>query len=87
MLLTSWKHLLVISMRESESSCYVLDQRPSVQTCFSWHQGDMFGFIRSFLDERNFQVRLHQLLSGLFRVMNGTPQGSIFSPTRLIKCE
>ncbi|WP_230209703.1 reverse transcriptase domain-containing protein [Solemya velum gill symbiont] len=44
-------------------------------------EGNMFGWIRSFLEERTFQVRLNQHLSKVCSVSNGTPQGSVISPT------
>jgi len=36
----------------------------------------MFNFIRAFLSNRTFQVRLGSCLS----MINGTPQGSVLSP-------
>lgn len=44
-------------------------------------RGNMFGFLRSFLLNRTFQVRLHQTVSRVCTVSNGTPQGSVISPT------
>jgi len=39
----------------------------------------MFHFIRSFLSNRTFQVRIGSTLSMTKRLENGTPQGSVFS--------
>jgi len=40
----------------------------------------MFHFIRSFLSNRTFQVRIGSTLSMTKRLENGTPQGSVLSP-------
>ena len=43
--------------------------------------GNMFQFINSFVDGRTFQVKVGTSLSNTFELKNGTPQGSIISPT------
>ena len=40
----------------------------------------MFHFIRSFLSNQTFQVRIGSTLSMTKRLENGTPQGSVLSP-------
>ena len=40
----------------------------------------MFTFIRAFLSNRTFQVRLEPCLALFKRSENGTPQGSVLSP-------
>jgi len=42
--------------------------------------GRMFHFIRSFLSNRTFQVRIGSTLSMTKRLENDTPQGSVLSP-------
>jgi len=42
--------------------------------------GRMFHFIRSFLSNRSFQVRIGSTLSMTKRLENGPPQGSVLSP-------
>jgi len=42
--------------------------------------GRMFHFIRSFLSNRTFQIRIGSTLSMNKRLENGTPQGSVLSP-------
>jgi len=42
--------------------------------------GRMFHFIRSFLSNRTFQVRIDSTLSMTKRLENGTPQGSVLNP-------
>jgi len=42
--------------------------------------GRMFHFIRSFLSNRTFQVRIGSTLSMTKSLENGTPQGSVLSP-------
>lgn len=44
-------------------------------------RGRMFGWIRSFLQDRTIQVRLHQTFSKTLSISKGTPQGSVLSPT------
>ncbi len=43
--------------------------------------GRMIGWARAFLSERTFQVRIQSKLSQIFVLENGTPQGSVISPT------
>uniref|UniRef100_A0A3B3CGC5 Reverse transcriptase domain-containing protein n=1 Tax=Oryzias melastigma TaxID=30732 RepID=A0A3B3CGC5_ORYME len=43
--------------------------------------GRMFDWIRDFLEDRKIQVRVGKMMSGQFRTENGTPQGSVISPT------
>ena len=40
----------------------------------------MFKFISDFLTDRTIQVRVGDALSDIFRLENGTTQGSIISP-------
>ena len=42
--------------------------------------GRMFHFIRSFLSNRTFQVRIGSTLSMTKRLENGTPQGNVLTP-------
>jgi len=44
-------------------------------------QGNMFGWIKDFLSSRTFQVRIDSQPSNIFSFSNGTPQGSVISPT------
>ena len=46
--------------------------------------GRMIGWTRAFLSEGTFQVRIHSELSQIFVLENGTPQGSVISPTFFI---
>ena len=43
--------------------------------------GAMFNYIRDFLKDRTFQVRVGQTLSETYLLENGTPQGAVISPT------
>jgi len=43
--------------------------------------GNMFRFIGSFISDRTFQVQVGADLSNVTIMRNGTPQGSIISPT------
>ena len=43
-------------------------------------QGNMLKWIRSFLSNRSFQVRIGNTLSDTFKIDNGIPQGSVISP-------
>ena len=43
--------------------------------------GNLFKFIEQFLKKRTFQVRLNSILSPVMVQVNGTPQGSVISPT------
>ena len=43
--------------------------------------GNMFSFIDNFISERSFQVKVGSALSEVKQMENGTPQGSIISPT------
>jgi hypothetical protein len=43
--------------------------------------GNMFNFVKDFINERTFQVQVGADLSKKMSVENGTPQGSIISPT------
>jgi ribonuclease HI len=42
--------------------------------------GHMFRWIRDFLSDRTFQVRIGNKLSSTYKLENGTPQGSVISP-------
>ena len=46
----------------------------------TWYQWQHVHFIRAFLSNRTFQVRLGSCLSMRKRSENGTPQGSVLSP-------
>ena len=43
--------------------------------------GAMFNYIKDFLKDRTFQVRVGQTLSETYILENGTPQGAVISPT------
>ena len=43
--------------------------------------GQMYNYIMDFLKDRTFQVRVNGVLSKQYVQVNGTPQGSILSPT------
>ena len=45
--------------------------------------GNMFSFIRSFLSNQRFQVRVGSSLSQIKFPANGLPQGSVLSPVLL----
>ena len=42
--------------------------------------GEMFNFIKSFLTNRSFQVRINSSYSEVKNLENGVPQGSVLSP-------
>ena len=42
--------------------------------------GEMLNFIKSFLTNRSFQVRINSSYSEVKNLENGVPQGSILSP-------
>ena len=44
-------------------------------------RGNLPMFIQSFIDQRSFQVKVGNCLSGAFTQANGVPQGSVLSPT------
>lgn len=46
--------------------------------------GRMIGWARAFLSDRNFQGRIQLELTQIFVLKNGTPQGSVISPTFFI---
>ena len=43
--------------------------------------GQMYNYIKNFLQERTFQVRINGTLSEVFTQENGVPQGAVISPT------
>ena len=43
--------------------------------------GQMFNYIKDFMENRTFQVKVGSKLSKTFTQENGTPQGAILSPT------
>ena len=43
--------------------------------------GQMYNYVRSFLTNRTFQVRVEDTLSDIHVQENGTPQGAVLSPT------
>lgn len=43
--------------------------------------GQMFNYLRDFLRERTFQVRVNNELSETYDLENGVPQGAVLSPT------
>lgn len=45
-------------------------------------RGNFLIFIRNFLANSTFQVKIGYTLSGKFHLQNGVPQGSILSPTQ-----
>ena len=47
-------------------------------------RGNMLHFIKNFLDNRKFQVRVGDQLSTRYTQENGVPQGSVLSPTLFI---
>ncbi|MEE9605315.1 MAG: reverse transcriptase domain-containing protein [Candidatus Scalindua sp.] len=46
--------------------------------------GQMFNWIKSFLSDRSIQVKVGGVLSDIFLLENGTPQGSVISPILFI---
>ena len=50
-------------------------------SCYKALNGQAPGYIKDFLQERTFQVRVDQALSETKEQTNGTPQGSVISPT------
>ncbi len=44
----------------------------------------MFNFIKEFINNRKFQVKITKATSSVKETQNGTPQGSIISPTLFI---
>lgn len=44
-------------------------------------QGKMYLWIKSFLSNRTMQVRIGNIFSSILSIENGTPQGSVISPT------
>ena len=42
--------------------------------------GKMYAWIKSFMEDRTFQVKVEGQLSDTFQFENGTPQGSVISP-------
>ena len=43
--------------------------------------GNMYNYLKSYLSDRTFQVRVGNTLSGIRTLTNGTPQGGVISPT------
>ena len=43
--------------------------------------GQLFNYVRDFLQDRSFQVRVDDVLSDTYTQDNGVPQGSVISPT------
>jgi ribonuclease HI len=43
-------------------------------------QGNMYKFINAFLTDRSIRVQVGSTLSDIFKIENGTPQGSVISP-------
>ena len=44
-------------------------------------KGNMLCFIKNFLSDRTIRVRIHNILSEVFQIKKGVPQGSVISPT------
>src|SRR5206468_7854115 len=42
--------------------------------------GNMFTWIKNFLTDRKYQVKIEDTLSDIYSTENGTPQGSVLSP-------
>ena len=42
--------------------------------------GNILAYIKNFLTDRTFQVKIQNVLSAIFSLINGTPQGSVISP-------
>lgn len=43
-------------------------------------KGIMFNWIKNFLCDRTIQIRVGTVMSDVYEVENGTPQGSVISP-------
>ena len=43
-------------------------------------QGKMLNYLQNYLTERTFQVRISDIESGEYKMLNGLPQGSVLSP-------
>ncbi len=56
-----------------------------LQQLAEWNiEGNMFKFIKEFITNRTFQVRIQDVLSSIINQENGTPQGAVISPTLYI---
>uniref|UniRef100_A0A3B5QAR3 Reverse transcriptase domain-containing protein n=1 Tax=Xiphophorus maculatus TaxID=8083 RepID=A0A3B5QAR3_XIPMA len=51
-----------------------------IKLCMLDIKGKLFKWIKDFLTNRKIQVRIGDVISGKYKVENGTPQGSIISP-------
>jgi len=75
------KHHLLAIFIDLEKAYYMVNQNVLLLKLLNLSiTGNMFQFIRSFLTNRTFQVRIGPCLSLIRRPENGTPQDSVLSP-------
>ena len=75
------KHIVLSVFIDIEKAYNMVNKEVLLSKLLSYGiSGRMFHFIRSFLSNRTFQVRIGYTLSMTERLENGTPQGSVLSP-------